>query len=909
MSSANDHPQTEASRATETAGSQTDNTGEPPGEHTDDGADGPSRGTGSGSSATVEAKSGTDSPKGEQHSLTVSNETEETESRPRPVSSFAEGSDQDSPAKFTETNSDNLDGDRGQGQGPGSTSGNLTGVNDLEDIATGDEVVEQVCPECGGRVDPEGTDQNCADCGLLISDTKIDRGAEWRAYNSEQKQERSRVGSPLTNTYHDKGLSTVISSQDKDANGQPLSASQQRRMHRLRKWNKRHAVKNSKERNLRSALGEIQRLCSRLELPDYIVESASKIYRRAVDEDLIRGRSIEMIATASVYIAMRQSDIPQPLSRLVQYSHEKEQYITGAYTYLCNQMDLKVEPPKLSEYLPPVSSNLDMSTRTELVARRLLDNLMEHNLHSGKDPSGVAAAAIYAGCKLTRCDSVTQADAADAAGVCALTVRERHRELLEEVGRDPEIIGTPSESEQEQKWNQIEQLPDTTDPAAHLPAIAEALELSASTRELADRLLTYLPETSIQTEVYPAGVAAAACVLASNAIPAESVSIQDAAKVVPACAFLLETASDELAAAVDECLVEELGTALADVVGSRLNQHADWFGFDDVDRQTACRLLTNLEDLKHQFACHPDILTVAALFTVSRLWPERTPPVTKREAAAIADCRWADLRAVCAMLLSATNDSPGQYLSSQSGLGADSERVASPSQAPTPAVPVSHMEPTGQSPLHLDSSVVSESGSIRSHCRSRFEAALEEAAKGEVSTRPDTHLPNPPTSDRVPSHEIHRATHELLPPLINDATDEAQKERQPPPKGGEKLKSPIEARMSSGEADATADPRPPPPDLDEQRGVDPPPFGSKWVLPPPDRLMEQGAGLPSPHNRTGAEGAVRSLGELLVTGRPPPVRDCDGLLTAPEKRGGPQAGGGLPPPTVSCPPGSPTASA
>jgi len=64
-------------------------------------------------------------------------------------------------------------------------------------------------------------------------------------------------------------------------------------MQRLRTWNERFRTRDSKERNLKQALGEIDRMASALGLPENVRETASVIYRRALDDDLLPGRSIE----------------------------------------------------------------------------------------------------------------------------------------------------------------------------------------------------------------------------------------------------------------------------------------------------------------------------------------------------------------------------------------------------------------------------------------------------------------------------------------------------------------------------------------------------------------------------------------------------------------------------------------
>ncbi|MFW6017452.1 MAG: TFIIB-type zinc ribbon-containing protein, partial [Halapricum sp.] len=70
-----------------------------------------------------------------------------------------------------------------------------------------DEQNDLTCPECGGNLvaDDARGETVCDDCGLVVDADEIDRGPEWRAFDSKEKDEKSRVGAPTTNMMHDKG--------------------------------------------------------------------------------------------------------------------------------------------------------------------------------------------------------------------------------------------------------------------------------------------------------------------------------------------------------------------------------------------------------------------------------------------------------------------------------------------------------------------------------------------------------------------------------------------------------------------------------------------------------------------------------------------------------------------------------
>ena len=301
---------------------------------------------------------------------------------------------------------------------------------ETETESTADE--ELHCPECGGQLatDTEHGETVCADCGLVVEEDEIDRGPEWRAFDSAEKDQKSRVGAPTTNMMHDKGLSTNIGWQDKDAYGKSLSSRQREKMQRLRTWNERFRTRDSKERNLKQALGEIDRMASALGLPDNVRETASVIYRRALDEDLLPGRSIEGVSTSCVYAAARMAGVPRSLDEIADVSRVEKAEIARTYRYVVRELKLEVKPADPEQYVPRFASDLGLSDESEMRAKGLLKNAKEKGVHSGKSPVGLAAAAVYAAALLTN-EKTTQAAVSEVADISEVTIRNRYHELLE----------------------------------------------------------------------------------------------------------------------------------------------------------------------------------------------------------------------------------------------------------------------------------------------------------------------------------------------------------------------------------------------------------------------------------------------------------------------------------------------
>lgn len=289
------------------------------------------------------------------------------------------------------------------------------------------------CPECESAnlvADEERGETVCEECGLVVDEDTIDRGPEWRAFDSAERDEKSRVGAPTTNLMHDKGLSTNIGWQDKDAYGNSLSSGQRQKMQRLRTWNERFRTRDSKERNLKQALGEIDRMASALGLPESVRETASVIYRRALEDDLLPGRSIEGIATAALHAAARMAQVPRSIDEVARVSRVGEDEFERAYRYIVRELSLEIQPADPSEYVPRFSSDLTLPKETERTARKLISNAKEQNVHSGKSPVGLAAAALYAAAQLTNTE-LTQAEVSEVTDISEVTIRNRYQELLD----------------------------------------------------------------------------------------------------------------------------------------------------------------------------------------------------------------------------------------------------------------------------------------------------------------------------------------------------------------------------------------------------------------------------------------------------------------------------------------------
>ena len=297
------------------------------------------------------------------------------------------------------------------------------------------EDTAQECPTCHSteiKKDYQRAEFYCDICGTVLDENLIDQGPDWRAFNNEQRNARTRVGAPSTPTIADKGLTTEIDWRNKDSNGRNISVHYMAQMQRLRKWNKRLRVSRAGERNLAFALSELDRVSSNLDLPKPVRKDASVIYRDAAANKLIRGRSIEGIVAAAIYTACRLCNIPRTLNEISNVSEVSKKQLGKNYRFLSRELNIKLKPTSPKDYIPRFASNLGLSGQVQSKAIEIIKKSKELGVNSGRDPSGVAAAALYISSILLG-EKMTQKNISEVSGVTEVTIRNIYKELTENI--------------------------------------------------------------------------------------------------------------------------------------------------------------------------------------------------------------------------------------------------------------------------------------------------------------------------------------------------------------------------------------------------------------------------------------------------------------------------------------------
>ena len=289
------------------------------------------------------------------------------------------------------------------------------------------------CARCGKNsmlTDNTTGERFCGGCGFVISERVEDSGPEWRSFSKEEHEDRSRTGTPTSLAMHDMGLATIIDHANKDVSGKPLSAYMKSTINRLRTWDSRSQVHEPVDRNFRQAFSDLGRLKDKLALSDAIIEKTAYIYRKALDRGLVRGRSILGLLAASLYAACRDTETPRTITDVANGINITRKDVSRSYRLLLRELDLNMPVVDPINYMSRIASEAGLSEKVKRRALTILKSANELEITAGKDPMGLAAAALYLSCVLNGEDT-TQKVIALSAGVTEVTIRNRYKGLKE----------------------------------------------------------------------------------------------------------------------------------------------------------------------------------------------------------------------------------------------------------------------------------------------------------------------------------------------------------------------------------------------------------------------------------------------------------------------------------------------
>jgi len=282
------------------------------------------------------------------------------------------------------------------------------------------------CPNCYGTMfleDRRKGETLCKDCGVVVEDNAIDTTAEWT--NSEDEPNKARAGAPTSLARADMGIRTVIGSK---SDFSKLTGSSLRKYKKLQREDIRSATKT--ERNLKYAFDDLKRFGSVLHLPASVEEESARLYRKALEKNLIRGRTVEAVMAGCIFLACKNFGVPKGFKEVCELTNVNQKDFGKAFKHVARRLGIRFGPTSAIDYVPRFGSTIGLEPKTQARAVEVLKKAEKAGLDNGKGPLGLAAAGIYIAAQLTG-QHITQKQVADATAVTEVTIRNRYKEIAD----------------------------------------------------------------------------------------------------------------------------------------------------------------------------------------------------------------------------------------------------------------------------------------------------------------------------------------------------------------------------------------------------------------------------------------------------------------------------------------------
>ena len=278
--------------------------------------------------------------------------------------------------------------------------------------------------------DVESGEIICNRCGIVVVKDLEDTKKIWS--KAEYNISDTRNGNPSSLTLYDQGLTTKIGNTNRDASGNVINSMMMSRLNRMKNLDKRSQI-NKSARNLSRAFRQLDSLKDKLALSNAVIEKTAYIYRKVQEAGLVRGRKVNTVLGASLYVACREFEIPRTLREISAVNNEKYRETSRVYRQIVLHLGKQVPRINLFRYVEKVGKKAKLEEKNIREALHLMKKVQERGLSAGKEPMGIVGAVIYL--SLPKSDEnirqriITQAAIADAAGVSEVTIRNVYKEI------------------------------------------------------------------------------------------------------------------------------------------------------------------------------------------------------------------------------------------------------------------------------------------------------------------------------------------------------------------------------------------------------------------------------------------------------------------------------------------------
>ena len=286
---------------------------------------------------------------------------------------------------------------------------------------------DKKCGRCNSPLVTTDHEIVCSRCGVVMAEKYVDDSWDYDI----GERGTGRTGPPENPMMQS---STIIAPGNRDASGKYLKGEARDMAKRITVWDKRQ--KSNGKKTLNIANTEITRLCQVLGISENIKQRGAEIFRECEQYKMMRGRTTTVFSAACLYAASREEGTSKTLTDFTNACYARRSDISAYYRLIIKTLDIKPNIMSPISYISRIGSNTipPINVQTQQRAVKLLNEL---NGKEGKDPVGLAAAALYYCCCLKGWD-YTQRTIALAAGITEVTIRNRIKDMLKQLKEKPD---------------------------------------------------------------------------------------------------------------------------------------------------------------------------------------------------------------------------------------------------------------------------------------------------------------------------------------------------------------------------------------------------------------------------------------------------------------------------------------
>ena len=170
------------------------------------------------------------------------------------------------------------------------------------------------------------------------------------------------------------------------------------------------------ERNLVQAFRDISTWCDQFSLPKTISDIAKQLYKRSDEEKILRGKSLDAVIAACIFIACRQAKVPRTFREICNLTHVSKKTLGQCYKQLeqafnltpggAHSMQSDAAEGNASagtgaeDLLVRYCNHLDLPPSIQPICADIIKEARLRGIADGRSPVSIAGGAIYFTCHL-----------------------------------------------------------------------------------------------------------------------------------------------------------------------------------------------------------------------------------------------------------------------------------------------------------------------------------------------------------------------------------------------------------------------------------------------------------------------------------------------------------------------------